>query len=465
MTTTIESFGVDEALIRRFDMPGPRYTSYPTADRFHEGFDAKTHVKWLDHRDRIERDKPLSLYVHLPFCASICYYCACNKVITKDHSRSAQYLDYLEKEIRLATSYLPNSRYVTQMHFGGGTPTFLNAGELSRLMRMLRDNFDFAKDGEYAIEIDPRSADAKTIHLLADLGFNRMSIGVQDFDEAVQKAVHRIQPAEMTMGTLATARECGFTSINMDLIYGLPKQTPDGFARTLERVLEASPDRVALYSYAHLPERFKPQRRIDPADMPTAEVKLEIMLLAINMMLDAGYQYVGMDHFARVDDELALAQRNGSLHRNFQGYTTQADCDLLALGVSSISKIGASFSQNAKTLDDYYAALDRGVLPIIRGIELSADDLIRRDVIMELMCQGALIMETIGQAHGVQFQEYFAKELAQLRQTFETEGMLTLSDDRIDITPKGRFFLRGIAMVFDRYFQSQVNPGRFSKLI
>lgn len=465
MTTTIESFGVDEALIRRFDMPGPRYTSYPTADRFHEGFDAKTHVKWLDHRDRIERDKPLSLYVHLPFCASICYYCACNKVITKDHSRSAQYLDYLEKEIRLATSYLPNSRYVTQMHFGGGTPTFLNAGELSRLMRMLRDNFDFAKDGEYAIEIDPRSADAKTIHLLADLGFNRMSIGVQDFDEAVQKAVHRIQPAEMTMGTLATARECGFTSINMDLIYGLPKQTPDGFARTLERVLQASPDRVALYSYAHLPERFKPQRRIDPADMPTAEVKLEIMLLAINMMLDAGYQYVGMDHFARVDDELALAQRNGSLHRNFQGYTTQADCDLLALGVSSISKIGASFSQNAKTLDDYYAALDRGVLPIIRGIELSADDLIRRDVIMELMCQGALVMETIGQAHGVQFQEYFAKELAQLRQTFETEGMLTVSDDRIDITPKGRFFLRGIAMVFDRYFQSQVNPGRFSKLI
>ncbi|WVN41484.1 oxygen-independent coproporphyrinogen III oxidase [beta proteobacterium MWH-UniP1] len=465
MTTTIESFGVDEALIRRFDMPGPRYTSYPTADRFHEGFDAKTHVKWLDHRDRIERDKPLSLYVHLPFCASICYYCACNKVITKDHSRSAQYLDYLEKEIRLATSYLPNSRYVTQMHFGGGTPTFLNAGELSRLMRMLRDHFDFAKDGEYAIEIDPRSADAKMIHLLADLGFNRMSIGVQDFDEAVQKAVHRIQPAEMTMGTLATARECGFKSINMDLIYGLPKQTPEGFARTLERVLEASPDRVALYSYAHLPARFKPQRRIDPADMPTAEVKLEIMLLAINMMLDAGYQYVGMDHFARVDDELAIAQRDGTLHRNFQGYTTQADCDLLALGVSSISKIGASFSQNAKTLDEYYAALDRGVLPIIRGIELSADDLIRRDVIMELMCQGSLVMESVGQAHGVQFQEYFEKELAQLRQTFESEGMLTVSEERIDITPKGRFFLRGIAMVFDRYFQSQVNPGRFSKLI
>ena len=465
MTTTIERFGVDEALIRRFDMPGPRYTSYPTADRFHEGFDAKTHVKWLDHRDRIERDKPLSLYVHLPFCASICYYCACNKVITKDHSRSAKYLDYLEKEIRLQTSYLPNSRYVTQMHFGGGTPTFLNAAELSRLMRMLRDHFDFAEHGEYAIEIDPRSADDTMIHLLADLGFNRMSIGVQDFDEAVQKAVHRIQPEEMTMRTLSTARACGFQSINMDLIYGLPKQTPEGFGRTLERVLQASPDRVALYSYAHLPARFKPQRRIAPDDMPTAEVKLEIMLLAINMMLEAGYQYVGMDHFAREDDELAIAQRNGSLHRNFQGYTTQADCDLLALGISSISKIGASFSQNMKTLDEYYDALDRGVLPITRGFELSEDDLIRRNVIMDLMCQGTVSMHTIEATHGIVFREYFAKELLELQQQFEPEEMVTVSDTAIQITPKGRFFLRGIAMVFDRYFQSQVNPDRFSKLI
>jgi len=341
---------------------------------------------------------------------------------------------------------------------GGKTP------ELSRLMRMLRDHFDFAQDGEYAIEIDPRSADTKMIHLLADLGFNRMSIGVQDFDEAVQKAVHRIQPEEMTMGTLATARECGFKSINMDLIYGLPKQTPEGFARTLERVLRASPDRVALYSYAHLPARFKPQRRIDPADMPTAETKLEIMLLAINMMLEAGYQYVGMDHFAREDDELAIAQRNGTLHRNFQGYTTQADCDLLALGISSISKIGASFSQNAKTLDEYYEMLDRGVLPVIRGFELNHDDLIRRDVIMDLMCQGHVSMEAIEQAHGIQFRDYFEQELKQL-QEFEAEEMLTVSPSRIQVTPKGRFFLRGIAMVFDSYFQSQLNPGRFSKLI
>ena len=465
MTTTIESFGVDGALIRRFDRPGPRYTSYPTADRFHEGFDARTHVKWLDHRNRIESDKPLSLYVHLPFCASICYYCACNKVITKDHSRSGKYLDYLEKEIKLQTSYLPNSRHITQMHFGGGTPTFLNPAELSRLMRMLRDHFDFDPKGEYAIEIDPRSADEKVIHLLADLGFNRMSIGVQDFDPAVQQAIHRIQPESMTMATLATARACGFKSINMDLIYGLPKQTPAGFSRTLDRVLEAAPDRLALYSYAHLPERFKPQRRIDPADMPSAEAKLEIMLMAMNRMLDAGYQFVGMDHFARVDDELAVAQRRGSLHRNFQGYTTQAECDLLALGVSSISKVGASFSQNVKTLDEYYDCLDRGVLPVARGIELSSDDLIRRDVIMELMCQGDLSMEAIGHSHGVVFQEYFAKELVQLKESFEPEEMLLVSVDRIQITPKGRFFLRGIAMVFDRYFQSQINLNRFSKLI
>ncbi len=464
MTMTIESFGVDEALIRRFDIPGPRYTSYPTADRFHEGFDAKTHAKWLDHRDRIERDKPLSLYVHLPFCASICYYCACNKVITKDHSRSAKYIDYLEKEVRLQTSYLPNSRYVTQMHFGGGTPTFLNTEELSRLMRMLRDNFDFAPDGEYAIEIDPRSADRKMIHLLADLGFNRMSIGVQDFDEAVQRAVHRIQPAEMTMATLEAARESGFQSINLDLIYGLPKQTPEGFGRTLDQVLAASPERIALYSYAHLPERFKPQRRIDPEDMPTADTKLEIFFLAMNRLLEAGYMYVGMDHFAKETDELAIAQRSGSLHRNFQGYTTRAECDLLALGVSSISKIGASYSQNFKTLDEYYAALDANVLPVTRGMELSHDDLIRRDVIMSLMCQSTVSLCAIEHAHGIQFRDYFAQELESLKQ-FQAEEMLDLLPNEVLIKPKGRFFLRAISMVFDRYFQSQLNPNRFSKLI
>ena len=464
MTMTIESFGVDEALIRRFDIPGPRYTSYPTADRFHEGFDAQAHAKWLDHRDRIERDKPLSLYVHLPFCASICYYCACNKVITKDHSRSAKYIEYLEKEVRLQTSYLPNSRYVTQMHFGGGTPTFLNTEELSRLMRMLRNNFDFAPDGEYAIEIDPRSADRKVIHLLADLGFNRMSIGVQDFDEAVQRAVHRIQPAEMTMATLEAARESGFESINLDLIYGLPKQTPDGFGRTLDQVLAASPERIALYSYAHLPERFKPQRRINPEDMPTADTKLEIFFLAMNRLLDAGYVYVGMDHFAKATDELAIAQRQGSLHRNFQGYTTRAECDLLALGVSSISKIGASYSQNFKTLDEYYAALDAGVLPVTRGMELSHDDLIRRDVIMSLMCQSTVSLTAIEDAHGIQFRDYFAKELDALS-LFIDEEMLDLLPDEIQIRPKGRFFLRAISMVFDRYFQSQINPNRFSKLI
>ena len=463
--TTIETFGVDDLLIRRFDRSGPRYTSYPTADRFHTGFDARAHAIWLDRRDRIEPDKPLSLYVHLPFCASVCYYCACNKVITKDHSRSGRYLDYLEKEIRLQASYLPRSRRVTQLHLGGGTPTFLNGAELSRLMRMLRDAFDLATDGEYAIEIDPRTADPTMIALLADLGFNRMSIGVQDFDPQVQRAVHRVQPAEITMRTLDAARQCGFRSINMDLIYGLPCQTTEGFARTLDKVLEAAPDRVALYSYAHLPERFKPQRRIRTEDMPSAETRLEIMLMAINMMLDAGYHHIGMDHFARGDDELATALRHGTLHRNFQGYTTQAECDLLALGISSISMIGASFSQNVHTLDEYYACLDRGVLPIARGFELGSDDLVRRDVIMGLMCQGEVLMDAIGHAHGVAFQEYFAAELAELHETFVSEAMVDMDRERIHITPKGRFFLRGIAMVFDRYFQQQAHPGRFSRLI
>jgi oxygen-independent coproporphyrinogen-3 oxidase len=331
-------------------------------------------------------------------------------------------------------------------------------------MRILRNNFYFAPDGEYAIEIDPRSADRKVIHLLADLGFNRMSIGVQDFDEAVQRAVHRIQPAEMTMATLEAARESGFESINLDLIYGLPKQTPDGFSRTLDQVLAASPERIALYSYAHLPERFKPQRRINPEDMPTADTKLEIFFLAMNRLLDAGYVYVGMDHFAKATDELAIAQHRGSLHRNFQGYTTRAECDLLALGVSSISKIGASYSQNFKTLDEYYAALDAGVLPVARGMELSHDDLIRRDVIMSLMCQSTVSLTAIEDAHGIQFRDYFAKELDALS-LFIDEEMLDLLPDEIQIRPKGRFFARAISMVFDRYFQSQINPNRFSKLI
>ena len=451
-------------LIRRFDGPGPRYTSYPTADRFVEAFDASAHAAWLEKRNIGGVARPLSLYVHLPFCASICYYCACNKVITKDHGRSLKYVHYLEKELALQTAHLQGSRRITQLHFGGGTPTFLSDDELRQLMRVLRANFDFDADGEYAIEVDPRSVNPGTISLLAELGLNRMSIGVQDFDPAVQKAVNRIQPFEMTDRVLKDARAAGFKSINLDLIYGLPKQTVESFARTLDQVIKTDPDRIALYSYAHLPTRFKPQRRIHDADIPLADTKMRIFLLALNRLLEAGYVYIGMDHFAKPDDELAKALRTGRLHRNFQGYTTQAECDLLAIGISSISKIGPAYSQNVRTLDEYYDCIDQNRLPVTRGIELTPDDLVRRTVIMGLMCQGEVSMESVEIAHLIDFETYFAPELVKLR-SFAEAGLVDLEKGYITVTPKGRFFLRGIAMVFDRYLQSERARSLYSKII
>jgi oxygen-independent coproporphyrinogen-3 oxidase len=455
---------IDIDLIRSFDRPGPRYTSYPTADRFVEAYDGAAHAAWLEKRDIGGFARPLSLYVHIPFCTSLCYYCACNKVITKDHGRSAKYLRYLEKEARMLTGHLHGKRQITQLHWGGGTPTFLSHAEMTDLVAMLRANFDFAADGEYAIEIDPRTVDADTIALLARLGFNRMSLGVQDHDPAVQQAIHRIQPAAMTRATLEAARANGFTSINFDLIYGLPKQTVDSFARTLDEVIDTRPDRIALYSYAHLPARFKAQRRIADHAIPDADAKLKIFLLALRRLTEAGYVYVGLDHFALPGDELVQALRSGRLHRNFQGYTTQAECDLLSLGVSAISKIGPTYCQNVHTLDDYYDSLDHDRLPVVRGIELTPDDLVRRAVIMALMCQGELALEAIETAHLIDFREYFAAELAKLDE-FAQAGLLEIDQGWINVTPRGRFFLRGICMVFDRYLQSQQARGRFSKII
>jgi len=455
---------IDFELIRAFDRPGPRYTSYPTADRFVEAHDGAAHAGWLERRSIGGFTRPLSLYVHLPFCASLCYYCACNKVITKDHGRSAKYLRYLAKELHLLTPHLHGSRQITQLHWGGGTPTFLSHAELAELMALLRDNFEFAADGEYSVEIDPRSVDGPTIELLARLGFNRISLGVQDHDPQVQQAIHRVQSAELTRQVLRQAREQGFGSVNFDLIYGLPQQTVESFARTLDEVIDCRPERVALYSYAHLPTRFKAQRRIGDYTLPDADTKLNIFLLALKRLTDAGYVYIGLDHFALPEDELAQALRSGRLHRNFQGYTTQAECDLLSLGVSAISKIGPSYSQNLHKLDEYYDSLDRGRLPVARGIELTPDDLVRRAVIMALMCQGELAMEAIETAHLISFRAYFAAELERLGEHIEA-GLVEVDKGWITVTPRGRFFLRGICMVFDRYLQDAGAMTRFSKLI
>ena len=474
------SLVMDQDLIKKYDRPGPRYTSYPTADRFIESYGPDEHQVTLSKRqlEGLGKSsdgavKPLSLYVHLPFCNTICFYCGCNKVVTKDHGRSAKYLRYLEREVALVSRYLTGSRRVEQLHLGGGTPTFLSADELTELMAILGRHFEMAVDQndvmarnsrEFSIEIDPRTVDAHKIETLARLGFNRMSVGVQDFDEAVQRAVNRIQSEAETAAAIDTARANGFTSINIDLIYGLPKQHVIGFDRTLERVIQMKPDRIALYSYAHLPTLFKPQRRIADADLPTAEVRLQILALAIQKLGEAGYVYIGMDHFALPHDELAVAASQAQLHRNFQGYSTRPDCDLLAFGVSAISNIGASYSQNVKALDQYYEALDRGELPVLRGTELDGDDLLRRDVIQTLMCDFELSLPTVEAIHSIKFHDYFADEWRALKQ-LEHEHLIELDDNHIRITPSGRLLVRIVAMVFDRYLKVGMVRERYSKVI
>ncbi|MCK2089405.1 oxygen-independent coproporphyrinogen III oxidase [Thauera aromatica] len=454
----------DPQLIRRFDINGPRYTSYPTADRFVEAFNADALKAWLAKRAIGGVSKPLSLYFHIPFCNTICYYCACNKIITKDHGRSAKYLKYLAKEIEMQAACLEGSRQVTQLHLGGGTPTFLSHDEMRQLMASVREHFTLVPNGEYSIEVDPRKVDFDTVKLLAELGFNRMSVGVQDFADDVQRAVNRVQSFEETQLVIDAARQTGFKSVSMDLIYGLPKQNVISFNRTLEQVLQISPDRISLYSYAHLPGLFKPQRRIHSSDMPSADTKLQLLQLGIRRLTEAGYVYIGMDHFAKPDDELTVAQRQGRLHRNFQGYSTQAECDLLAFGVSAIGKIGPVYAQNVKTLDEYYDALDRDELPVLRGIELTADDLLRRAIIQALMCHFELSVQSIEIAHLVDFRDYFAEELADLKE-MEKAGLVKIEGDWITVQPAGRLLVRGIAMVFDRYLRADRERARYSRVI
>lgn len=454
---------ISEELIRRFDKLGPRYTSYPTADRFHADFGAPSYLRYLEQRAGRAKNPPLSVYVHLPFCQSLCYFCACNKIITQDHGRAAEYLRYLDREMALVAARLGPDRETVQLHFGGGTPTFLSADELQQLMQMLRRHFHFTADAELGIEIDPRTVSADTMAMLGALGFNRTSFGVQDFDPAVQAAVNRVQPLEMVETAVRASRAAGFESINADLIYGLPKQSLASFDRTLDQVIRLAPDRIALYNYAHLPSRFKAQRLIVAADLPSAEERLQIFLLSMRRLLDAGYVYIGLDHFAKPDDELNRARIDGSLHRNFQGYTTRAECDLVGFGVSAISKVGASYSQSSHTIKAYYEHLDAGELPTEKGIELSPDDLLRREVIMELMCGGPLDFAAIGRRHGIVFPEYFAAELVRL-EPYREAGLLQINDSGIAVSAKGRLFVRAAGLVFDK-FLGRPTTSSYSKLI
>lgn len=461
-----ESLLSDE-LLRRLDVPGPRYTSYPTADRFVEAYGPAEYRLALRQRAQgavVGGAPPLSLYVHIPFCESLCYYCACNKIITKHHSRGREYLDDLGREVALHVAELGRTQPVSQLHLGGGSPTFLSDDELGELMALLTSSFKLLPEAEVSIEVDPRTASEERLRNLRQMGFNRVSFGIQDFDPDVQVAVHRVQPYDSVRELVQAARALGFESINADLIYGLPKQTPESFERTVAQVAGLKPTRIAVYAYAHLPQRFKPQRRIDDHALPTPEQRIAMLRTGLAGFIGNGYVYIGMDHFALPDDALAVAKRQGRLHRNFQGYTTHPDCDLISLGVSAIGKVGATYSQNAKTLAEYHDALEQGEFPIQRGLALTREDLLRRTVIMALMCQGRVEYESIELAHLIKFRETFAAELERL-QPLQEMGLVDVGDCAIQVTAKGWFFVRGVAMVFDRYLQTDRVRERFSRII
>jgi oxygen-independent coproporphyrinogen-3 oxidase len=466
LVPAVPSVVFDAELIRRYDKSGPRYTSYPTAVQFHDGFTEASYRAWAQQSNEEPIPRPLSLYFHIPFCDTVCFYCACNKVVTKDRSKALPYLEHLYREIALQGALFDRDRPVDQLHWGGGTPTFLSHEQMSELMGVTRRYFALRDDdlGEYSIEIDPREANPDGVALLRRLGFNRMSLGVQDFDPQVQRAVNRLQSYEETMAVLSAARQEGFKSISVDLIYGLPFQSVASFRRTLHTIIDAGPDRISIFNYAHLPELFKPQRRINAADLPSPAEKLDILAMAIERLTAAGYVFIGMDHFARPDDELAVAQRNRTLYRNFQGYSTHAECDLIGMGITAISMVGDTYSQNVKTLDEYYPALDAGHLPVFRGVELNADDRLRRRVIMELICHYRLDFERVQAEYGIRFDEYFARELEDLR-ALEADGLLTLDAQGIRVGASGKLLIRNVCMVFDRYLREKAGVQRFSKVI
>ncbi|MFC5511866.1 oxygen-independent coproporphyrinogen III oxidase [Massilia jejuensis] len=456
----------DAGLIERLGKNGPRYTSYPTADRFLDSYGYRDYLHAVASVRTRGAARPLSLYLHIPFCDTVCYYCACNKIVTKQRDKASTYLAYLKREIAMQGALLAGAGEVEQLHFGGGTPTYLSDAQMGELMAHLQRAFTFAPDaaGEYAIEVDPRGVSAERVHSLRRQGFNRISLGVQDFDADVQRVVNRVQPEHETRAIIDAARAAGFRSVSIDLIYGLPKQARASMHATIDKVIEASPDRIALYHYAHLPHAFKPQRRILEADMPSSAEKLDMLASSIEQLCGAGYVYIGMDHFARPGDDLAVAQRQGRLHRNFQGYSTHADSDLVSCGVSAIGAVGATYSQNAKNLKAYYEALDNHELPVVRGLVLGMDDLLRRAVIQALMCQFELSIGAIEQVFPIAFGTYFARELAELRRYAE-DGLLTIDDEWLSVTARGRLLIRNLCMVFDRYLAVPDAAPRYSRTV
>jgi len=453
-------------LIKRYDVAGPRYTSYPTAVQFNDGFDAEAYRRHTAASNGELIPKPLSLYVHLPFCKSLCYYCGCMKKVTRHTHQADHYLTLLDREIELQGELFDHDREVVQLHFGGGTPTFHDDAQLKSLMEQLGRYFALSRDDtrEFSIEVDPRTVGVERLAALAGMGFNRISLGVQDIDPAVQKAVNRIQDTESTLAMIEGSRQLGFNSVSVDLIYGLPLQTVESFAATIDTVVAARPNRLAVYNYAHLPHIFRAQRMIDSENIPSPETKLQLMELTISRLIESGYVYIGMDHFALPDDELTIAQREGGLQRNFQGYSTRRECDLVGLGVSSIGKVGDCYAQNIKDILTWQSVVDEGKLPIWRGISLSTEDRLRRRVIESIMCHGEVSFERIEAMFAIDFHEHFAPELLALEQ-MEADGLLEMSGDDIKVTPPGRLLLRNIAMTFDEYLQEPAETPRYSRVI
>ena len=449
----------DLALIQKYNQSGPRYTSYPTALEFSEAY---TNEDFIRAAQRYP-ERPLSLYVHIPFCHQLCYFCACNKVITRHQHKADIYLDYLEKEI-IERAKLFKNRVATQVHWGGGTPTYLTNEQSARLMKMLRDNFQIAEDAEISIEMDPRKIEIATLEHLRAIGFNRISMGVQDFNKEVQVAVNRVQDEQFVAALLKRARELGFQSTNLDLIYGLPLQTVESFMFTLQKVIELNPDRLSVFNYAHLPSRFAGQAKIKEEQLPAPETKLQILQKTIETLGNAGYRFIGMDHFAKPDDELAIAQQNGVLHRNFQGYTTQEECDLVGMGVSAISLLGDTYAQNQKELKAYYADIEARSIALHKGLAMSEEDCLRRDVIKQLICNFKLDYALIEQQYGIDFKQHFAEDLALLA-PLAADGLLTLSENGIQVSPKGRLLIRNICLCFDEYSRHQAKQQKFSRII
>lgn len=464
--TVATAVSFDPDLMRRYDREGPRYTSYPTALQFREAIGPRDYERAVAGSRGAREGLPLSLYTHIPFCLSPCFYCGCNKIVTRRLETADTYVRHLLKEISQRSAFFGRGRTVEQMHFGGGTPTFLPRKLLIELIDRIDHEFTLtdAPSRDYSIEIDPRGIDDGMLQLLAALGFNRVSLGVQDFDEQVQRAVNRVQPAETVARVYGRTRELGFRSINFDLIYGLPRQTPGSFEATLERVIEMRPDRLAVYGYAHMPHVFKAQRQIRSEELPDAAARLELLQLAVGKLCAAGYVYIGMDHFALPTDGLTEAYRAGTLHRSFQGYTTHASRDLVNLGVSAIGQVGELYVQNHKSIQDYQDAVARGELPSHRGVRMSRDDVVRKDVIHEIMCNGVVEMDAFGSRHGIRFEDYFADELRRLGD-LQVDGLVELGEGRIGLTPAGRLLMRCVAMTFDAYLSAAREPARGSRLI